>query len=146
MDPVPPTIHDLARRLVAYEAGNAEPPVVGGLAAVRACERLRPPLTRLVGAAGFHSLLSRAVALARAEVPSLGPVRVRTDGSVEGLDDPGAGHRGAEADGPAGVAVVAHVIGLLATFIGYPLTLTLVRDACPGLPGTGGDEGNREGL
>jgi hypothetical protein len=46
---------------------------------VRVCERLRKPLARLAGVAGFRSLLSRAVALARAEIPSLVGVQVRAD-------------------------------------------------------------------
>jgi hypothetical protein len=130
MNTTTPGIRDFARRLVALEAARDEPRVAGGSEAVRVCEKLRLPLARLAGVAGFHSLLSRALALAKSEVVSLNPVQVRQDGSLEGFDGagdcPGAGP---EADG--GAAVVAHLLGLLVTFIGEPLTRQLVRDAWP---------------
>src|SRR5436305_6272169 len=79
-----PETRDFARRLIALEAARDEPPAPGGSAAVRVCEKLRLPLARLVGTEGFRSLLSRAVALAKSEAPSLDAV-VRADGSLEGL-------------------------------------------------------------
>jgi hypothetical protein len=122
-----------------------EPPVTGGGAAVRVCEKLRLPLARLAGTEGFRSLMSRAVAVAKSEVPSLDAVVVLADGSLEGLD--GAGHgREAGAGGEGGVEVVAHLLGLLVTFIGEPLTLRLVRDAWPEVSAAGADvrsEGGR---
>jgi hypothetical protein len=112
--------------------------------AVRVCEKLRLPLARLAGAAGFRSLLSRAVAMAKAEVPSLAAAQVRADGSLEGLDGPGP-DQDAGAGGEAGVVVVAQLLGLLVTFIGEPLTLRLVRDAWPdaSLPAAGADSGEQ---
>jgi hypothetical protein len=138
MSTAPPETRDFARRLIAREAARDKPPVMGGSAAVRVCEKLRLPLARLAGTEGFRSLLSRAVALARAEVPSLDAVVVRADGSLEGLDGAGDG-RDAGAGGEAGVVVVARLLGLLVTFIGEPLTLGLVRDAWPEAPATGAD-------
>ena len=138
MSTAPPETRDFARRLIAREAARDKPPVMGGSAAVRVCEKLRLPLARLAGTEGFRSLLSRAVALARAEVPSLDAVVVRADGSLEGLDDP-RHDRDAGAGGEAGVEVVARLIGLLVTFIGEPLTLRLVRDAWPDASVTGAD-------
>ncbi len=141
MSTATPAIRDFARRLAAAEAACDEPPAARG-AAVRVCEKFREPLARLAGVAGFRSLLSRAVALARAENPALAAVRVRDDGSLDGLDDPGPG---AGADDPPGVAVVAHLVGLLVTFIGEPLTLGLVRDAWPGQTWTAVDAGRGDG-
>lgn len=145
MSTAPPEIRDFARRLVALEAARDEPPVTGGSPAVRVCEKLRLPLARLAGTEGFRALLSRAVALAKSEVHSLGAVVVRADGSLEGLD--GAGHdQDAGAGGEGGVAVVARLLDLLATFIGEPLTLRLVRDAWPEVSAAGADvssEGER---
>ncbi len=86
MNPATPAIIDFARRLLAVEAAARHPSGASG-AVVRVCDGLRRPLARLAGDAGFRSLLSRAVALARAEVPALTAVRVRADGSLEGLDD-----------------------------------------------------------
>lgn len=133
MSTASPAIRDFARRLIALEAARGEPPVVGAREAVRVCEKLRRPLARLAGVAGFRSLMSRALALAKAEVPSLAAVQVRADGSLEGLDDAGP-DRDAGAGGEGGVVVVAQLLGLLVTFIGEPLTLRLVRDAWPDAP------------
>ena len=129
MSTAPPAIRDFARRLIAVEAARDEPPVVGAREAVRVCEKLRLPLARLAGVAGFRSLMSRALALAKAEVSSLAAVQVRADGSLEGLDAAGP-----DRDGEGGVVVVAQLLGLLVTFIGEPLTLRLVRDAWPDAP------------
>jgi hypothetical protein len=133
MSTVPPAIRDFARRLIALEAARDEPPVVGAREAVRVCEKLRRPLARLAGVAGFRSLMSRALALAKDEVSSLAAVQVRADGSLEGLDAAGP-DRDAGAGGEGGVVVVAQLLGLLVTFIGEPLTLRLVRDAWPDAP------------
>ena len=97
--------------------------------AVRVCDKLRISLTRFAGADGFTSLLRRALALARAEVPSLQTVQVKPDCSLEGL---GVLAVDATNAGPeAAVAITAHLLGLLVTFIGKPLTLRLVREAWP---------------
>lgn len=111
----------MARRLIALEArGPAE-------AAVRACDKLRAPLSTLAGVAGFRSLMGRALVLATAEVPALKSVRLGPDGALEGF---AAAVPEADADA-AGTAIVAQLLGLLVTFIGEPLTLRLVRDAWP---------------
>ncbi len=111
---------------------------------MRVCEKLRLPLSKLAGVAGFRSLLSRALALAKAEVPSLVAVHVGADGSLAGLDGPGH-DQDAGAGGRAGVVVVAQLLGLLVTFIGEPLTLRLVRDAWPNASVAGMDAGSEEG-
>ncbi|HVK09314.1 MAG TPA: hypothetical protein VM597_11100, partial [Gemmataceae bacterium] len=50
----------------------------------------------------------------------------------------GAGHdQDAGAGSEGGVEVVAHLLGLLVTFIGEPLTLRLVRDAWPDVSAAG---------
>ena len=128
MSTATPAIRDLARRLIALEPATAP---VGE--AVQVCEKLRVPLARLAGLAGFRSLMARALALATAEVPWLGSVRLRDDGSLEGFDEAGD-RRDAVASGEAGVEVVAQLLGLLVTFIGESLTLRLVRDAWPDAP------------
>ena len=133
MSTAPPETRDFARRLIALEAARDDRPGALAPGAVRVLEKLRAPLSRLVGAAGFRSLLSRALALAKAEDASLNPVQVRADGSLEGFagdrrgPDAGSGEDG-------GAVVVAHLLGLLVTFIGEPLTLRLLRDAWPDAP------------
>jgi hypothetical protein len=94
--------------------------------AVRVCEKLRVSLTRFAGADGFASLLRRALALARAEVPSLQRITINPDCSMEGFQE-----FSADANGDPGVVIVTHLLGLLVTFIGEGLTLRLVRETWP---------------
>jgi hypothetical protein len=144
MSTASPAIRDFARRLIVVEAARDESPVAGGSKAVRVCEKLRLALSKLAGVAGFISLMSRAVAMAKAEVPLLVVVQVRADGSLEGFD--GLGHdQDAGAGSEAGVVVVAQLLGLLVTFIGEPLTLRLVYNAWPEASVTGVDAGSGGG-
>lgn len=128
MTTVPPAIRDLARRLIAAEAARESPPGRPGGSAGRVCEGLRVSLIRLAGAAGFHSLACRAVALAAAEVVTFHPPPVREDGSLEWAADAGPA-------GEGGAAVVAHLLGLLAALVGESLTRQLVSDVWPDIDG-----------
>ena len=122
-------MRDLAQRLVALESARRSATGADVHEAVRVCDKLRISLTRFAGSAGFTSLLGRALALARAEVPSLQTVKLKPDCSLEGL---GVLAVDATNDGPeAAVAITAHLLGLLETFIGKALTLRLVREAWP---------------
>ncbi len=120
----------LARRLLAYEAVAGENSEPAESAAFRVCAKLRRPLITLAGVAGFRSLLSRALTLARAEAPSLSTVQVAADGSLKGLDEPEP-HTAKEQARDGGAILIAHLIGLLLTFIGEGLTLRLVQDVWP---------------
>lgn len=128
MDTPSPSIRSLARRLLSLEAegsgGGAQ-----GQEAVRVFDKLRVSLTRFAGPEGFASLLRRSLALARAETPALEVVTLNPDGSLDGLEGlvSDAGHGGTEAV----VGIVAHLLGLLVTFIGEPLTLRIVRESWP---------------
>ncbi|MGB9265912.1 MAG: hypothetical protein WCB56_10705, partial [Terriglobales bacterium] len=82
-----PEPRQLAQRLLTYEAVTGENSEPAEPAAFRVCAKLRRPLITLAGVAGFRSLLSRALTLARAEAPSLSAVQVAADGSVKGLDE-----------------------------------------------------------
>jgi hypothetical protein len=120
----------LARRLLTYEAAagkNSEP---AESVAFRVCEKLRRPLCSLAGVAGFRSLLSRALALARAEAPSLSTVQVGADGSLKGLDEL-ALKKDKEMSKEGGAILIAQLLGLLLTFIGEGITLRLVQDVWP---------------
>ena len=125
MDTPSPSTRDLARRLLAAEAAGrsaADPRVHE---AVRVCEKLRVCLTRFIGPDGFTSLLRRALALARTEVPALHGVTEKADGSLEGLDQLAAD------GGDAATAITTHLLTLLVTFIGEPITTRLMREAWP---------------
>jgi hypothetical protein len=124
MDKPSPSMRDLARRLLAASQAASGPHLHE---AVLVNEKLRIPLTQFAGADGFASLLRRALALASAEVPVLRSATVSADGRLEGFEQL-ATHGGSLGDEEA-VAITAHLLGLLVTFIGEPLTLKLVREA-----------------
>ena len=121
------SMQGLALRLLALEAANQSTAGAHVHEGVRVCEKLQISVTRFAGSAGFTSLLRRALALARAENPSLQTVRLNPDGSLEGSE-----HAVEAANGPDGVvAIIAHLLGLLETFVGKPFTLRLVRESWP---------------
>jgi hypothetical protein len=128
MDKASPAMRDLARRLLAASQTASDPHVQE---AVLVNEKLRISLTQFAGADGFAALLRRAVALASAEVPALHRATVSADGRLEGLEQL-ATQPGSVASAAA-VVITAHLLGLLVTFIGEPLTLRLVREAWPGI-------------
>jgi hypothetical protein len=122
---LPPQTRDLALRLLTYEdaAGKTFEPTE--FAAFGVCERLRKPLITLAGLAGFRSLLSRALTLARVEAPSLNAVQVAVDGSLQGLD----GLRpqvDADQAREAGIILITQLLGLLVRVVGEAMTLQLV--------------------
>ena len=120
----------LAQRLLTYEAVAGKNSETKESAAFRVFAKLRAPLVTLAGVAGFRSLLSRALTLARAEAPSLSAVQVAADGSLQGLDelDPQV-DKDQTAEG--GAILIAQLIGLLLTFIGEGLTMRMVQDVWP---------------
>ena len=128
-----PRLKGFARRLVSYESIAAKPAGVHKSPAFRVCEKLREPLSRLSGVAGFRSLLSRALALTNDEARWMKAIHVKADGSLEGLEE--AKSQLSESEIAEGeVVLVAQLIGLLITFIGEELTLRLVQDSWPDAP------------
>ena len=98
--------------------------------AVEVIARLRMSLVSFAGADGFTALLRRAVVLASADIPELKRVTVGADGQLtglEGLADAGPGTLASD----AAIEITTQLLGLLMTFIGEPLTLTLLRGAWP---------------
>jgi len=122
-------MRDLAQRLLALEAANESGSDLHEHESVRVCDKLRVSLTRFAGTDGFTALMGRALTLARAEAPSLQSVRVNADGRLEGLEEVAADPEKLSID--AANALTAHLLGLLATFIGEPLTFRLVDEAWP---------------
>jgi hypothetical protein len=129
---------DLARRLLIYEttAGKSsatmEPPTL------RVYEKLRLSLGAFAGVAGFQSLASRALVLARSEAPSLHAAQIAADGSLQGLGeienqiDGDTEHADEDGAGEQGVLLIARLLGLLLVFLGEALTLSLLRVTWPG--------------
>ena len=120
----------VAARLIAAETEGKSAPTLP--AAVQVCEKLRPHLATLMGKAGFRAVLSRALAVGRAEVPWLPAVQVDAEGALEAWD---AAEVPVEPEelAESGVLLIAQLLGLLAAFIGDSLTLRLVRDVWPTL-------------
>ena len=132
-NPATPLMRNFARRLIGFEARENKPAGTQSPAAFRSCEKLRVHLATFLGEAGFRTLLSRALALATAEVPWLRAVRIRADGPLEGLEDLQAKlDRDEFLEG--GVVLLAQLLGLLVTFIGGNLTVRLVREVWPKVP------------
>ena len=77
----------MARRLLAYESVAGETAVPTEAASLRVYEKLRRPLCALAGVAGFWSLASRALTLAKAEAPALSAVQITMDGDLQGLTE-----------------------------------------------------------
>ena len=118
---------NLARRLLAFESRDEHAPE--SPLEFRVSEKLRRPLSRIAGTAGYRSLLSRALTIASVKAPSLSGVQISPDGSLSGLDAIG---NGGEA-GDAGITLVAQLLALLTLFIGSNLVLSLVSDIWPEL-------------
>ena len=129
----PPDLRDLAQRLLDYEAFAGKPSEPAESATLRVYEKLRQELGEFAGAAGFQSLASRALVLARAEAPGLSAARIAVDGSLQGwgeieqqldIDKIGAGEFPA---GEGGIILIARLLGLLHLLLGQALTLRLLR-------------------
>jgi len=128
-----PKMRNFARLLIAYETRGNRSSATKSPGVFRVFEKLRPQLATLMGSTGFHALLSRALALANAEVPWLPAVHVKADGSLEGLNDREAqGNPQEIAEGR--VVLLAQLLGLLVAFVGESLTFRLVREVWPKLP------------
>lgn len=142
----PPKMRDLAQQLLSCEAneGKTSEPVEN--TTLRVYEKLRQSLVGFAGTAGFQSLASRALAMARSEVPSLAAAQVSADGALRGLGQglgQGLSEFGPQIEGeedsagqyPAsngGIVVIARLLGLLNLFLGEALTLSLLRVTWPG--------------
>jgi hypothetical protein len=125
-----PEMRNIAKRLIAYEAGGNKPGATKNPVEFSACEKLRPNLATLMGSGGFRALLSRALALTQAEVPSLHGVHVKADGTLEWVETDHA-QRDPDELFEGRVVLLAQLLGLLVAFIGEDLTLRLVREVWP---------------
>ena len=142
MNRVTPTMRSFAGRLLAGETKGNKSSDPTHSATIRVIEKLRPHFTTLMGNAGFRALLSRALALAGAEVRWLRAVQVQVDGSLAGMDE--LAHVDPKEIAEGGIVLVAQLLGLLVAFIGEKLTLQIMRDVWPklSLDDLNFDEGN----
>lgn len=121
---ITPMAHELARRLLDHETVEGKPSVPTESSTLRVYEKLRRHLGALSGVAGFQSIASRALTLARLEDRSLREVQVTPDGSLVGPGEQ-------DLNGEAGAIFIAQLLGLLLTFVGKGLTLRLMQDIWP---------------
>jgi|HubBroStandDraft_1064217.scaffolds.fasta_scaffold29591_2 hypothetical protein len=129
-------MRNLAGRLLAFESGadkNSEP---RESATLLVYDKLRQGLSEFAGVAGFQSLASRALVLARTEAPSLSAVRVSADGALLGLGQGQGKTEHPEMDGDqageGGKILIARLLGLLLILLGESLTLSLLQFTWPG--------------
>jgi hypothetical protein len=133
MSRITPKMRNFAKRLIVYETRGNKSFKTEIPAAFPIPEKLRPHLATLMGAGGFRALLSRALALATAEVPWLRAVQMKADGSLAGLEEI---HARLDPDEifEGRVVLLAQLLGLLVAFIGENLTLRLMREVWPKVP------------
>jgi len=130
-----PEYHHLARSILAREGGDGPEADALRRASDRLFDRLLTQLARLVGVTGSVALFARAVHLVRIEFSFLDPMQLGTtpDACREALTQ--ALQTVAPEQARDGVvALLAHCLGLLASFIGDDLVLILVREIWPDLP------------
>ena len=128
-----PAMRDLAQRLIRYESRANRSDNKESVLPFPVCAKLRPPLVTLVGNAGYHALISRALALAKAEVAWLGTVRVKVDGSLEASENCRASVDPADIlEGR--IVLLAQLLGLLVAFIGPNLAARVVSEIWPKVP------------
>ena len=118
----------IARQLLAAETAAGKPSGKDSRVVFPVYDKLRGPLSQLMGAAGFHSLMIRSLTQASGEIHALKGVHVNIDGGLEGLDKL---ELRMAAAGEA--MLLSQLLGLLVTLIGPALTLQLLRDTWPDL-------------
>jgi hypothetical protein len=127
MNSLPSHLRDLARQLIAAEVRANEAREHAGARVVAALDTV---LSRVAGTEGSRSLLSRAKVLASIEVPWLATVELTYDGGyLRAVERPKEVDVQDHEQGSE--ALMAHILGLLHTFIGEALMLQLVREAWP---------------
>ena len=139
-----PQMRNFAKRLMVCETLENKSCGTKTPAGFHVCEKLRLHLATFMGKNGFHTLLSRSLALSTAEVPWLGAMRAKADDSFEGLEELHA-QLNPEELFEGEIVLLAQLLGLLVAFIGEKLTVRLVREVWPKVPlaGLDFDKGNK---
>ena len=123
-------MRSLAKQLIGSETRKNKSSKAKKSTAFYVSEKLRRHLATLVGNEGFRALLSRALALAKAEVAWLRAVHVRADGTLEGVEAIPAQLDATEfLEGR--IVFLAQLLGLLVAFIGPSLTSRLMGEIWP---------------
>lgn len=123
-------IREFARRLLACEADAGTGPGGRASSLIRVCEKLRAPLCTMAGVEGFRSVMQRALALSRVQLPALEALSLSESGALIGLDQLNSQLSDEDLSACA-EAVLAQLLGLLILFIGEPLTQRFICDIWP---------------
>lgn len=130
---IPPSIMELARQLLSFEATQCPGQDTSGRAIENIYIKLGARLTVLIGQRGFVALVERALHLARRETPTLAALSIdpHPPNNLAGAREV-ANVRADDAETPF-VGVVAHLIWLLMSFIGEHLSMQLIFGIWPHL-------------
>lgn len=124
---------EIARSLIAeeHEPNDLHP----AHAAYRVCDKLGKSLSVLTGVRGFAALSARALSQAGEEVPWLAELlKVDANGALLLPSRDAEASVSSRDSAKGGLALVVHLLALLATFVGEALTLRLVQQVWPRLP------------
>lgn len=145
--PTPPAPEELARWLLAAEAGETTSPEEAAAVGERAYLRLRERLAVLLGPTGFDALWARAMHLAQqkfrsgGDAAAEGSLPTRTYGvhaAMRGRDSAAVQHNL--------VVAFASFITLLFTFIGEELGFRFIRQIWPDRPLDAADSRTKEAI
>lgn len=134
-------MRSIAQRLINHEMEAKGSLETTDISTFRVIDRLGPQLAMLMGQSGFRALLARALALASAEVAWLREVRVKADGTLEGLATLHASLKPADIR-EGRIVLLAQLLGLLVAFIGPALTSRVIGEIWPQLAADNVDFGN----
>ena len=112
MSQATPPMRNFAKCLIAYETLENKSSGTETPAGFPVCEKLRLHLATFMGKTGFHTLLSRSLALSTAEVPWLCAVRAKADDSLKGVEELHA-QLDPEEFSEGEVVLLAQLLGLL---------------------------------
>jgi hypothetical protein len=126
-----PALVVFARTLIAFDIEESRYLKTRG-ASFATVDKLRQRLEIFLGKAGFRAILTRALVLASTEANWLRAVHIRGDGSLEGLEDL-ATEVAPDEFLTGRVLVLAHLLGMLVSFIGEELTRQTLQDIWPTL-------------
>jgi hypothetical protein len=94
-------------------------------------QKLQGPLATLMGTAGLHVIVTRALKEGKEEVPWLGTLQINADGFLESAEE--TAQLGNKEIREGEIVFVSKLFGLLITFIGATVTLHLLQGMWSGV-------------
>jgi hypothetical protein len=124
----PPMVSEWARKLIASEADADPTAAQAEPATLRVYQRLRLQFRAPVGVDAFQALASRALSVAKSQVPGLSAMSVTSNGGLRGLGE-GESPLNLGEDGEVGIILIAQMLRLFITLLGEAATVRLIEDA-----------------